>query len=378
MCRAALFLIIAPVSGSIIYYIIRYAEKESIRMKKKLLALFLATLMVLSLAACGGGDSGAKTDSGDSKPSGDGQPSGDVECTTIKFNFSKSTTDATYALWSEVLDRVYEESGHTVKFEIFPSEALGSIPDTIESASKGELVMADGDLAYLETYVPDLSVGMAPYLMQKPEDIQKFWESEIGEKLFGQLEEKGIKCISMSYFGTRNTMTNSPVHSRADFGKLKIRCASAAMWNEVVRVLGGNATNTAWSEVYQAISQGVADGCESPLSALYSSKVQEVCKYCIETEHCIASTVLVMSNEVFNNLPQQAQDAITKVMHEYCDEAIQNVNTATEEIRQKMIDEGVEFIQVDKTDFIAAAQDTPNYFNWTPGLYDEVKAALGY
>ena len=131
-------------------------------MKKKLLALFLATLMVLSLAACGGGDSGAKTDSGDSKPSGDAQPSGDVECTTIKFNFSKSTTDATYAWWSEVLDRVYEESGHTVKFEIFPSEALGSIPDTIESASKGELVMADGDLAYLETYVPDLSVGMAP------------------------------------------------------------------------------------------------------------------------------------------------------------------------------------------------------------------------
>ena len=350
---------------------------------KKVLSLFLASLMVLSLVACGAkkeeapkADAPAASAPAASAPAAKEEAA--PECTVIKFNFSKSTTDMTYGWWCDVLDRIYEESGHTVKFEVYPSEALGSIPDTIESASKGEAVMADGDLAYLETYVPDLSVGMAPYLMQKPQDIQKFWESEVGERLFGQLEEKGLKCISMSYFGTRNTMTNAPVNAREDFGKLKIRCASAAMWNEVVRVLGGNATNTAWSEVYQALSQGVADGCESPLTALYSSKVQEVCKYCIMTEHCIASTVLVMSNEVFNNLPQQAQDAIEKVMHEYCDEAIANVEAATAELRVKMEEEGVEFIEVDKAPFIAAAQETPNYFDWTPGLYEEVKAALGY
>lgn len=227
--------------------------------------------MVLSMTACGGSGSSSSSgsfsgSSGSSQSSTSDSGSGDAapECTVIKFNFSKSNADATYAWWCDVLDEIYEKSNHTVKFEVYPSEALGSIPDTIESASKGEAVMADSDLAYLETYVPDLSVGMAPYLMQKPEDIQKFWESDVGDRLFGQLEQKGLKCISMSYFGTRVTMTNKEVHSRADFGKLKIRCASAAMWNEVVRVLGGNATNTAWSEVYQAISQGVADGCESP------------------------------------------------------------------------------------------------------------------
>lgn len=345
-------------------------------MKKKLLALFLASLMALSLVACGG-SSGETSQEGGS--SGDDSSAEEVECTTIKFNFSKSTTDVTYAWWQEVFDEIYEKSGHTVKFEIYPSEALGAIADTIEMASKGEAVMADGDLAYLETYVPDLSVGMAPYLMQKPEDIQVFWESEVGQRLFGQLEEKGLKCISMSYYGTRQLMVDTEVNNRADIGKLKVRCAATPMWNEVVRVLGGNATNTAWSEVYQAISQGVADGCESPLAALYSSKIQEVCKYCIETDHCIASTVLVMSNDVFNSLPQQAQDAITEVMTAYCDKAIENVNAATEEFKQKMIDEGVTFIEVDKEEFIAAAQDTPNHFpDWTPGLYEEVKAALGY
>ena len=326
---------------------------------KKIIALILALVMVMSFSAMA-------------------FAADDVETTVIRFNFSKSTSDITYGWWSEVFDEIYERSNHTVRFDIYPSEALGSIPDTIESASQGQAVAADGDLAYLETFVPDLSVGMAPYLMQKPEDIQAFWESEIGDRLFGQLEDKGIKCISMSYFGTRELMVNTEAHTREDLGKLKIRCASAAMWNEVVRVLGGNATNTAWSEVYQAISQGVADGCESPLSALYSSSIQEVCKYCLLTDHCIASTVIVMSNDVFNSLPEEAQTAITEVMHEYCDKAIENVTGATEEFRAMMEEEGVTFIEVDKTEFIEAAQDTPNYFDWTEGLYQEVQAALGY
>ena len=326
-------------------------------MKKRLVAMILALVMVLSFSAMAFADD---------------------DPVVIRFNFSKSTSDITYGWWSEVFEEIYERSNHTVRFDIYPSEALGSIPDTIESASQGQPVAADGDLAYLETYVPDLSVGMAPYLMQKPEDIQTFWESEIGDRLFGQLEDKGIKCISMSYFGTRDLMVNTEAHTRADLGKLKIRCASAAMWNEVVRVLGGNATNTAWSEVYQAISQGVADGCESPLSALYSSSIQEVCKYCLLTDHCIASTVIVMSNDVFNSLPEEAQTAINEVMHEYCDKAIENVTAATEEFRTMMEEEGVTFIEVDKTEFIEAAQDTPNYFDWTEGLYQEVQAALGY
>lgn len=327
-------------------------------MKKRFVATILALLMVLSMGVWASAD--------------------EEEPVVIRYNFSKSTSDITYEWWTEVFNEIYERSNHTVRFDIYPSEALGAIADTIESASQGEAVAADGDLAYLETYVPDLSVGMAPYLMQKPEDIQTFWESELGDRLFGQLEEKGIKCISMSYYGTRELMTNKEVHNRADIGKLKIRCASAAMWNEVVRVLGGNATNTAWSEVYQAISQGVADGCESPLSALYSSSIQEVCKYCIMTDHCIASTVIVMSNEVFNSLPEEAQTAITEVMHEYCDKAIENVNAATADFRQKMEEEGVTFIDVDKTEFIEAAQETPEHFDWSEGLYQEVQELLGY
>lgn len=96
------------------------------------------------------------------------------------------------------------------------------------------------------------------------------------------------------------------------------------------------------------------------------------------TEHCIASTVPVMSNDVFNSLPQEAQDAINTVMHDYCDRAIENVKAATAEVRTQMESEGVTFIDVDKSEFIAAAQETPQHFNWSKGLYEEVQAALGY
>lgn len=352
-------------------------------MKKRVLALFLVGMMALSLGACGSSEttttSEATSSSTTESTTTASSAEEEVECTTIKFNFSKSSTDVTYGWWSDVFDEIYEKSGHTVKFEIYPSEALGTVGDTIEMAANGQVVMTDADLAYMATYVPDFGVGMAPYLMQKPEDIQAFWECEIGQDLCEQIEGYGLKIVSMSYFGTRQLMLNQAIDSRDDLSALKIRCGAAPMWNEVVRVLGGNATNTAWSEAYQAISQGVADGCESPLSALYSAKIQETCKYVINTDHCIASTILVMSNDVFNNLPQQAQDAITEVMYDYCDTAIENVYAADEEYAQKLADEGVTFIDVDKTDFIAAAQQTPEYFpEWTPGLYEDIQEMLGY
>ena len=42
------------------------------------------------------------------------------------------------------------------------------------------------------------------------------------------------------------------------------------MWNAVVDVLNGNPTNIPMSETYQALSQGVADGCEGVYSVFHS------------------------------------------------------------------------------------------------------------
>lgn len=298
--------------------------------------------------------------------------------TLIRFNFVKSSTDPTFKSWRGFCDAVEKKSNGTLKIEIFPSESLGRTTDVIESITKGAPMWADCDPSHLSDLVPDWAIFMHPYIMNKPEDIDFLWKSDLGQELCAKLEEKGLKLVVIQYFGTRNLITNRLVESRDDTRNLKLRCAPTKMWNEVVKVLGGNVTNTAWSEVYMALSQGVADGAESPFSLLYSAKLYEPCKYIALTGHLIAPTAVVMSKTFFDKLPEEARRAIEEVGASYPTEVMLDEFYAIEaDYRKKLEAEGVTVTEVDKAPFREAARDVGKQFpEWTPGLYDRVKAIL--
>lgn len=332
-------------------------------MMKRLLSVCVAISMIGTISGC-------------SRTAAEDEPK---QVVTLKMNSVKTAVDPEYAWWADFLAEIEEKSNGTLKCELYPSESIGTQANMIEATARGAAILQDCDASWLSDYVADFSVFMAPYTIQEPEDIQKLWESEIGQDMCRRLEEKGLKVVTFVYFGTRNLITTKPVESRADIAKLKIRCASTKMWNEVVRVLGGNATNTPWSETYQAISQGIADGAESPYALLYSSKLYEQAKYLTKTEHVVASTAIVMSQELFDSLPKEAQDAIEEVGHSYPKQAIINVQGIENEFIDKLTEGGVTISEIDKTPFIEAAKDTPKQFpEWTDGLYEAVKKELGY
>lgn len=344
-----------------------YKEKEGIVMKKRLLAALMAASLCASLVACGG--SSTQTGGEDGGSSADG--------VTLRFNFVKSSTDPEYEWYEQYFSDISEASGGEIQYELYPSEALGGSADVLEMAAQGQAVVQDCDLSYLADYVPGIDAGMAPYLIQEPEQVVKLWKSEVGQEWSDALAEKGLHLIDLHYFGTRNLISDTEVHSREDMADLKIRCAATPMWNEVVRVLGGNATNTAWSETYQALSQGVADAAESPMPLLYSARLYEPCKYLIKTGHLVAATAIVMSEEVYQSLSPEAQEAIDSCADNFANEVVDKVLANEEEYEQMLVDEGVQVIDIDKTEFIEAAQETPEHFpDWPEGIYERVQEAI--
>ena len=350
-------------------------------MKKKILALVMATVMVLSLAACGGKEEApaAKEETKTEAPAAkeEAKTEDPKSVTTLKFNTVQTSSDPKVAWYTEWLDEIAAASNGTVDYEMYVAEALGGSADVLEMATMGQPVVQDCDFSYIASYVPDFAVAMSPYLFTSPEQIKTFWKSDIGQELCAELEAQGLRLLNVHYFGTRNVLCNAEVKSRADFGKLKLRCAATPMWNEVVRVLGGNAVNTAWSETYQALSQGVADGAESPMNLLYSSKLYEPCKYLIRTEHLVAATCVVMSQEVYENLPAEGKAALDEVGTSFSDTVIPLQKAAEAEYEQMLIDEGVKIVEIAKDEFIEAAATTPDYFpEWTEGLYERCREAL--
>jgi TRAP-type C4-dicarboxylate transport system substrate-binding protein len=260
---------------------------------------------------------------------------------------------------------------------MYPAESLGKAPDVVEMAVHGEPVIADCDYAYLSTYVPDLSVMVAPYLVRTGDEGFALWKSDLLKGLLSQLDEKGIHVFSMNYESPRVLWTKKPIKSRADVRGLKIRCANSPMWNAVVRVLGGSPTNIAQSETYQALTQGVADGAEMLPSIAYSWKWHEILKYVTRTNHVNNFNIFAMSTRIYREMPDDVRKTFDAVNARYMDEYMRLADALQTDIVEQMKKEGVTFSDIDLTEFYEAAKEVPKSFpEWSPGIYDKMREVI--
>ena len=84
-----------------------------------------------------------------------------------------------------------------------------------------------------------------------------------------------------------------------------------------------------------------------------------------------------MSEEVYQSLSPEAQEAIDSCADIFADEVVDKVLANEQEYDQMLQDEGVQIIEVDKTEFIEAAQETPEHFpEWPEGIYERVQEAI--
>lgn len=297
--------------------------------------------------------------------------------TLLRMNMVVSNQDKTFPLWQEFAAELEAASNGTLKVEIFPSEGLGKTVDMIDAISRGAPILQDSDPSHLSNYVPDFSVFMAPYLIKEPGDIEQAWNSDLVAGMEEQLAAKGLRIVTLVYFGTRQLLSDREVNSRADTEGMKIRNAPTKMWNEVSRVLGGNPTNTAWSEAYSALEQGVADAAESPLSLLYSSKLYETRSHISLTGHLVATTSIIMSQQVYDSLPDDAKAALDSVGRAAPAKRVAAIQALEAEFRATLEAEGILFNEVDKSSFLEAAATVPASFpEWTPGLYERMLEAI--
>jgi len=298
--------------------------------------------------------------------------------TLLRMNLVVGPQDPSFPMWQDFGRRIEEASEGTLKIEVYPNETLGKTNDVIESVSRGAPILQDGDPTHLYNYKPEFAAMMAPFLLQRPEDIGTLWNSDLVRGWEEEVQKQGVRVLTMTYFGAWHVLSNKQIRTRDDTAGLKLRFAPTKMWNEVGRVLGGNITNTAFSEAYTALSQGVADGASCPLSIIYSTKWYETKPYISLTRHLYSTTTIMMSQKVYEELPEPAQNALDTVGRGYTAVRQPEIEALEVKYRGKLEEAGIIFNEVDRSTFFEAAAETPDHFpEWEPGLYDKIKSIIG-
>ncbi len=214
---------------------------------------------------------------------------------------------------------VEQRSNGRLKIEIYPSSQLGGEREMQEMVALGTLEMSVSGIAVV--YEPLFALLEAPFLYRDRDHIKKVMASPVVAELADTLLKKGIRYVGFFENGFRN-ITNSkrPINSPADVTGLKIRTPENLAQLETFKALGAVATPMAYSELYNAMAQGVVDGQENPLQNIWTGKMFEVQKHLAMTGHIYNAAYILANNKFWTGLPADlrkiADEEITKASYE--------------------------------------------------------------
>ena len=204
---------------------------------KKFLALLLALGMSLSLAACGGSDTGSET-------SGDGEESG-FEEQTWKFTCSATENTPWADMGRDFGDMVSEATGGAVTVEVYAADQLtaGNQTEGIQGVMDGTIELSAHSNIIYSNFDQRLNVVSMPFLFDSYDDVDAKLDGAAGEAVGEVVEELGLHLLGIAENGFRH-VTNSvrPIETVEDMKCLKLRVAGSELLNEAY---------TAWRQLDQ-------------------------------------------------------------------------------------------------------------------------------
>jgi tripartite ATP-independent transporter DctP family solute receptor len=234
---------------------------------------------------------------------------------TLRLAHSEAVTNPRHETSLFFAKRVNELSKGDVKIEIFPGGALGSHQACQQQVSVGVLDFYITTAGLVSIFDPMRTQELIelPYLFDTYSQAYAFMDTPYVAKFYDPLIAKGIRYLATWDNGFRH-MTNNvrPIFTPKDMKGLKVRVVQSEMSINILNALGASAVPMSYSELYQALQQGVVDGQENPFANIYASKFYEVQKYMSVTKHQYSTLPIIISEMTWEKLNTNQQKAIQR------------------------------------------------------------------
>jgi len=336
-------------------------------MLKILSKLFVVTIMAISITGCG--------DNGDAKANtGDVNAGDQGEVIELKLGHIQTENDFWHAGSLKFKEEVESKSDGKIQIKIYPNSTLGGDRDMAEGMQIGtiDFALVAGVLGNFENSIQLLEL---PYLFNTEEEFKRVIHGEIGDEIASRVvDASGIRILNWWDRGPRHVTSNKKIESLADIQGLKIRLPEIEAMVETWKEMGASPTTMAWNEVYTGLEQKVIEAQENPIPFIYGGAIHEVQDYLALTAHKYEYVTMAMSDKRWKTLTDDQQKILMDAAQVATDYQNELVRDQTEEILQKMVDEGLEVTQPDIDEFREAAVPAHEVFadKIDRDLYDRI------
>ena len=329
---------------------------------KKLLCTIMATILMFSLAACGG--SGTSSPSTASAPAPSSAPAESSQAQLAQegkyqllFNMPNPENEPYYRAYAAWAENVGARTNGEVLIELYTLSQLGVEEDIIEQIRAGSNVGQSTDTARLANYVPEIGVLNCPYFLDNAEEINTFVQTDLVKSWKDKLaDEFGIRPLAMNFvYGQRHFMTNNKeIKSPEDLKGMLIRTPGAPVWVESIKSLGATPTALPRSEIYSSVQTKVIDGIDELYISFESNQLYEVLNTVNETGDILLVNIPVVSAEWFASLPAEYQAIVEEEAVKAGQMASEEIaNVMEPEIKEFLLSKGIKIVTPDQIDIAA-------------------------
>jgi tripartite ATP-independent transporter DctP family solute receptor len=297
-------------------------------MKKRVLAITMATLLCVGVfAGCGSSSSGSTA-----KPAATGSAAAATGSAAAATGSAAASGKAQYAMiagtstpdahpyclgMKKIGELVKQKTNGAVTLDVFGNSQLGSERDLVEGLQLGSLQMTCVSTAPLAGFTDSFLVFDLPFLFPDTKTARAVLDSDVGMDILHSVDDQGLKGLTWFENGFRNVTNNvRPITVPGDLKGIKIRTMENQMHMAAFQIMGADPTPMAMGDVFTALQQGTIDAEENPIPIVATNHFQEVQKYISMTGHLFSPTPVFIAKDYYDAMPADFQKAVQEAADE--------------------------------------------------------------
>lgn len=240
---------------------------------------------------------------------------------TLRMAHVYEVTAPTHAYGTELLSERLREKTNGLDVTVYPAAQLGSESEILEQLVAGELDLAITGPSFLAMWHPPVGVLDAAFATRDLDHMLEIAGSEKMAPEWDELRKKyDARVLDTWAYGSRHLTSNVPIRHPDDLASFRLRAPGAQIFQASAEALGASPMPIAFSEVYLALQQGIADGQENPVPVIKSMGFHEVQECLNLTGHIQSSLQILVNERTWKRLTTDQQKALLESIQELGDE----------------------------------------------------------
>jgi C4-dicarboxylate-binding protein DctP len=185
---------------------------------------------------------------------------------------------------------------------VFPNSQLFGDNNELAALLLNDVQFVAPSLSKFERFTKKLQIFDLPFLFEDMVAVDRFQQSDSGQKLLTSMNRKGLVGLGYLHNGMKQFSANDPLALPKDAKGKKFRIMASDVIAAQFDAVGAIAVKKPFSEVFTLLQTRAIDGQENTWSNTYSMKFFEVQSHITESNHGVLDYMVVTSNTFWKGL----------------------------------------------------------------------------